>query len=198
MSYYDIGSIETNFGKLAVSRKINKGTILFRQNQKVDNIYFIDAGRVMVESYTESEGSLVLYFATEGMALAEEHIFMERYGYSAVAEEDLKVRLLDKTVLLEHLQSNPAYATQFMKCISSRYNELRVICTLLTIRRAEVRLLAYLKWRTIQDGSAINLQGRIGQLGIMLNLTRESIYRAMACLEEQGKLVRQDGVVTVQ
>ena len=197
MSYFDRTSIEARFGDLATSKKVGKGTFLFRQGQPVDFVYFIDMGRVTAESYSASEESLVLYTATAGMALGEEHIFMERYGYSAMAEEEVEVRALRKLEILKQLKNDPLYASQFMMCISSRYNELRVVCTLLTIRRAEDRLLAYLKWRAAQEGPAINLQGRMGQLGMMLNLTKESIYRAMGALEERGKITRKNGLIAI-
>lgn len=196
MSYYNASNIAAYFGELSRTRDLPKDALLFRQGQPVESIYYIERGRVKIETYTGDDEGLVLYTATEGMGLAEEHLFKETYDYTAIVEEDVRVRYIPKTTLLKLLDSNPAYATQFMKCIVMRYDELRILCNLLTIRRAEDRLLAYLKWKA-SAGETIDLHGRMGQLGEMLNLTRESIYRAMSSLEERGLLNRQNGLITV-
>ncbi len=199
MTYYDMDHIKTYFGSLSQTRKVEKGSILFLQGQPVDLIYFIDSGRVAAESYSEeTEGSLVLYHATAGMALAEEHIFLEHYGYSATVKKNAEVRSLKKSVIQKRLAKDPAYASHFMSCLATRYGELRILCNFLTIRRAEDRILAYLKWRASKEGSTFNLQGRLGLLGETLNLTKESIYRAMKRLEQHGDITRTDGFIILQ
>lgn len=197
MTYYDTNNLKTYFGNQAQTKKIKSGEILFIQGQPVDFIYFIDSGKVKAESHTESDESLVLYHAMAGMALAEEHLFIEHYGYTATAEEDTEVRFLKKEIIHQQLLEDPEYAFRFMMCISARHNDLRVHCTLLTIQKAEDRLLAYMKWKSVKEGPTLNLQGRMGMLGQMLNLTKESIYRAMARLEERGDISRKEGLVTL-
>jgi CRP-like cAMP-binding protein len=198
MAYYDINNIKTYFGNLSQTLKIEKGGMLFIQGTPVDSIYFIDSGKVKAEVFSEAEGEgLVLYYATHDMALAEEHIFLEHYCYSAIAEEDTEVRVLQKQVILKRLMGDSEYALHFMSCLSARYRELSVHCNLLTIRRAEDRLLAYMKWRAV-EGEILDLQGRLGLLGETLNLTKESVYRAMARLEDRGVITRKNGLVTIQ
>jgi CRP-like cAMP-binding protein len=176
-----------------------KGEILFLQGQPADTIYFVDSGVVKVETHSENtDESLVLYYASAGMALAEEHIFLGQYGYSATVEADAEVRFLKKDAIQRRLAEDADYASHFMSCLSTRYGELRILCNFLTIRRAEDRILAYLKWRTIKEGSTLNLQGRLGLLGETLDLTKESVYRAMARLEKNGSIMRNDGLVTIQ
>lgn len=200
MSYYDINYMQDLFGHLSQTQAVKKGELLFIQGQPVDSIYFVDAGKVKAETYTDADNEgLILYYATAGMALAEEHIFLEHYGYSATVEEDAEIRVLKRDVIRERLMKDSKYATHFMSCLSTRYSDLRMLCNLLTIRRAEDRLLAYLKLRTMTEGSAtLDLQGRLGLLGETLNLTKESIYRAMTRLEQRGDITRKDGRVTVQ
>ena len=198
MTYYDLENIKTYFGSLSQTRKVERGGMLFLQGQPVDDVYFVDSGLVKVETYSENtEESLVLYYASAGMALAEEHIFLEHYGYSATVEADAKVRFLKKDVIQKRLAENAEYASHFMACLSTRYGELRILCNFLTIRRAEDRILAYLKWRATKEGPALNLQGRLGLLGETLDLTRESVYRAMSKLEQRGDLIRNQGLVTL-
>jgi CRP-like cAMP-binding protein len=199
MTYYDLENIKTYFGALSQKRKVDKGGILFTQGQLVDAIFFVDSGLVKVETYSEdTEESLVLYHASSGMALAEEHIFLDHYGYSATVVEETEVRFIKKSVIQKRLTEDADYASHFMSCLSTRYSELRILCNFLTIRRAEDRILAYLKWRAMKEGSTLNLHSRLGLLGETLDLTKESVYRAMARLEKNGALIRNDGLVTIQ
>jgi CRP-like cAMP-binding protein len=199
MTYYDLENIKTYFGSLSQPRRVNKGEILFLQDQPVDAIYFVDSGTVKVETYSENtEESLVLYYASPGMALAEEHIFLDHYGYSATVETDAEVRSLKKSVIQKRLAEDADYASHFMSCLSTRYGELRILCNFLTIRRAEDRFLGFLKWRASKEGASLNLQGRLGLLGETLDLTKESIYRAMSKLEQRGDLIRNEGLVTLK
>jgi CRP/FNR family transcriptional regulator, dissimilatory nitrate respiration regulator len=199
MTYYDIENIGTNFGSLVQRRKVERGGILFLQGKLVDAIYFIDSGKVKVETYSEdTDESLVLYYAIAGMALAEEHIFLEHYGCSAIVEEDAEIRFIKKTVIQKRLAKDAGFASNFISCLSTRYGELRTLCNFLTIRRAEERLLAYLKWHAAKEGPILDLRGRLGLLGATLDLTKESVYRAMARLEHRGDISRKDGLVILQ
>jgi CRP-like cAMP-binding protein len=199
MTYYNLENIKTYFGSLSQTRRVNKGEILFLQGRPADAIYFVDSGVVKVETYSENtDESLVLYHASAGMALAEEHIFLDDYGYSATVEIDAEVRYLQKSVIQKRLAEDADYASHFMSCLSTRYGELRILCNFLTIRRAEERILSYLKWRASKEGPTLDLQGRLGQLGETLDLTRESVYRAMAKLEQNGSIIRKDGLVTLE
>ena len=164
----------------------------------MDAVYFEDSGKVKAETYPEVGKALVLYYAVGGMAVAEEHIFLEHYGYSAIVEEDADIRYLKKSDFQKRLNKNPEYADMFMKCLCSRYYDLRVLCNLLTIRRADDRIHGYLKWRALRDGPVIDLQGRLGLQGEMLGLTKESVYRAIARLEKSGIISRENGKMTLR
>lgn len=199
MTYYDLENFATYFGALTQTRKVDKGEFLFRQGQPSETIYFVDSGVVKVETYSEhTDESLVLYYASAGMALAEEHIYLDHYGYSATVDVDAEVRCLSKAVIQKRLAEDADYASHFLSCLSTRYGELRILCNFLTIRRAEERILAYLKWKVTTDGPTLDLQGRLGQLGGTLDLTKESVYRAMAKLEQHGSVTRKDGLVTLK
>ena len=82
-------------------------------------------------------------------------------------------------------------------CLANRLVEGLKMRGFLAIRKAEDRLLHWLHWRDSLSNEKIYLEKRLGSIGLEINLTKESIYRAFTRLKARGLVEVNKGVITL-
>ena len=63
------------------------------------------------------------------------------------------------------------------------------------IRSAHERVLQYLRWRAIEQGRSIAVEGQLQDIAAEIGITREALYRTLAALETEGHLSRADATI---
>ena len=198
MSTYNIENLLASFDKAdVISREFAAGDIVFQEGATVSHVYFVLEGEVRVLRYLLNGQELVFFRAKGGASLSEAEVFVNKHPYTAVATVDSRLALIQKTQFLKLLHSQPSFTEQFLFCMTWRYTESLMVRELLSVRSADERLLMWFQWRANMGEEVLNLEGRMGNLGAELGLTRESVYRSLARLEKRKFIERQQGVVRV-
>ncbi len=140
---------------------------------------------------------LTLYRARQGEVFVEDHLLMDTYNVTAVADQDTVIQFVSKQLILKELLSSPEVAMRYVKCLGERYYRLRVSYERLGITSAKLRVLHLLISLSAGKPRSLNLAGRMKSLADDLNLTPEAVYRALRELEKEGFIDREDGLITV-
>lgn len=198
MSTFDFNSFSEQVVSSLRSRDLKTGEPVFTEGKDVEHIYFCQAGCVRLEVWPEPEKSLVLYRAGANEAFGEEHLMLDKYTYSAVADERSAIVMAPKTILLNDILANPKIGYRYVQCLIRRYYELRVNFERLGITSAKARVWHLLVSLNNPNDSSIDLTGKIKSLSNDLNLSHEAVYRALKDLERDGVLQRTGGRVKLR
>ncbi len=175
----------------------NVNETVFSEGATVESIFLVEEGCVRLIVFPQDGKQLVLYRARCGETFAEEHLTLEKYSYRAVTDEPTTLHFVPKAAILNDLRTNPEVATRFIKCISSRYYQLRINFERLGIASAKARVLHWLNTLSLREGQDIDLTGKLKSLSDDLNLTHEAMYRALRELERDGAIQRDSGVIKI-
>jgi CRP-like cAMP-binding protein len=178
-------------------RHLDAGEALFRQGDPVVTLYRVCVGRVRLVRNLEDGAFVVLHVARPGETFAEASAFADAYHCDAVAEIPSKVALLPKADFLAALQSGTDSGLSFARLLAAQVRDLRARAELRGIRAAPARIMAWLRMPASGNPPVVVTQRTWSEIADELGLTREAVYRALAILERDGRIVRQDGRVTL-
>lgn len=170
-------------------RRIAAGEVLFRQGDRTAGIYTLAAGRVRLLRVTPDGTPVTLHLARPGETFAEAALFSARYHCDAVADADSLVGLYPKAALTAQLSGDAAALWQFAGDLARRLQGLRSRYELRQIRSAPERVLQYLRLRCDADGG-FHSEGTLKDIAVELGMSHEALYRALATLAAQGRVLR--------
>jgi CRP-like cAMP-binding protein len=164
------------------SRTLNmeKGDLLFHQNQMTSGLYRVVSGCVVLQRTGISGDTLTLHKAVSGSLFAEASVFSATYHCDAVCSKVGSVVKVAKAEILSALQTNPEFAIAFAKLLAVQVQSYRSHIELLAIPSANERILAAIL--------AGYFEGTVIELATRINLTHEACYRALRALCEDGRL----------
>ena len=161
---------------------MQKGDVLFRQNQTTSGLYRIVSGCVTLQRTGVGGDTLTLHRAISGGFFAEASVFSETYHCDAICTEAGSVMKIAKADVVARMQSNPAFSEGFTKLLAVQVQQYRAHIELLAIPLAKERLLA-----AVQAGY---FDATVTELATRINLTHEACYRALRRLCDEGFMVR--------
>ena len=197
-----MSSFSFNIFSQAIQQKVArtelvKDEMLFLEGTKAESIHMVEEGCVRFFVNPQDGKQLVLYRARSGEPFAEEHLSLEDYSYSAMADKPSIVQSIEKKDLLNDICSNPEVAKRFINCLSGRYYQLRTSFERLGISSARDRVLHFISASCDAQNRKIELSGKLKSLSDDLNLSHEAVYRALRELESDGTIKRNDGVIEI-
>jgi CRP/FNR family transcriptional regulator, dissimilatory nitrate respiration regulator len=66
------------------------------------------------------------------------------------------------------------------------------------IRSVRDRVLQYLRLRAGIDGRSVAMEGHLQDIAAEIGMTREALYRALAALETEGHLIRNETTILLK
>jgi CRP-like cAMP-binding protein len=179
-------------------RSLARNEVLFRQGDKVTEIYFVEAGRLRLDRRTFDGRLLVLGTTPTGEFFVEAALFADIFHCDAVATEPSRVRVYPKAALLNALRADPASAMSFLALMAHQVIELRQRIEVMKVRSAKERVMLYLDLNAGSDGRTVKLRGPLQDIAGELGLTREALYRTLAGLERAGAIERDDAKILLK
>jgi CRP-like cAMP-binding protein len=173
-------------------RSLARNEVLFRQGDKVNAIYFVEAGRLRLERQTFDGRSLVVGTTSSGKFFVEAALFADIFHCDAVATEPSRVCIYSKAAVLDALRADPANAMTFLSLVAHQVIELRHRLEIMKVRSAKERVMLYLDLNAGPDGRTVDLRSQLQDIAGELGLTREVLYRTLAGLEQAGAIERAD------
>jgi CRP/FNR family transcriptional regulator, dissimilatory nitrate respiration regulator len=178
----------------AVERRLAAGEALFHRGDTSAGFFEIVSGRLRLDRTGADGRALTLHAAGAGESIAEASLFSPAYHCDAVAVTDTVVRLYRKSTVLAAFERDPAAAADFMAMLAHQVMTLRTRLEGRNIRSARDRLLHHLMVNAA-DGRTVILRGTLKELAAELGLSHEALYRALAALEADGEIVREQGCI---
>ncbi len=161
---------------------IQKGDVLFRQNETTSGLYHVVSGCVTLQRSSELGNTLTLHRAVSGGYFAEASVFSMIYHCDAICTEAGSVVKIAKTDILSAMQSDPMFSERFTRLLAVQVQQYRSHIELLAILSAKERTLAAVQ-AGYYDSTVIELATRI-------NLSHEACYRALRTLCNDGIMTK--------
>lgn len=176
-------------------QSVDRGAAVFRQGDPASAIFVVESGCIRLARMQADGTALVLHVAEAGDSFAEAALSATRYHCDAVAEADSVVLALPKSDLLAALAEDPAGCLALALALASQVRDLRARLELRNVRPASERVLAWLQLHATGHPPSVQLRHSWTRVAEQMGLSREAVYRALAGLEQQGRIVRSPGMV---
>ncbi len=160
-------------------------------------VYRVDSGRVRLVRHLDDGTSVALHVARDGETFAEAALWADAYHCDGVAEAPSRVTVIPKADLLRALEDDPQAALALARGLAAHVRDLRTRLELRNIRSAPARIMAWLRLQASGDPPTLRLDRPWTEVAAEIGLTHEAIYRALATLERAGRIVRENGTVTL-
>ena len=176
-------------------RNYSRDTILFRRGDEPRRLFGVLQGEAVMRRFTAEGVEVVIHRARPDTLFAEAALFSDRYHCDATARAGARIVSFSKPDVLRLLTEDAAFATAFCHRLASQVQGLRSSLELRGIRNAEERIMAALSLRLGDGEMELSLPGTWKQFALDIGMTHEALYRALARLEEAGRLQRDGETV---
>ncbi len=176
--------------------EFKSGDVLFVERATPLLSFFVEHGCVRLVVQPVEGKELVLYRARDGELIAEDHLVRNSNDFTAIADKKTVVVSVNRQVLLAHVTSNYRALMVYLSLLNNRNEQLRTNFQRLALPKATDKVLHLLRSLT-PDNKATDLTGRLKTLASDLNMTHETMYRALRTLEERQVISRDKGWVRV-
>jgi CRP-like cAMP-binding protein len=173
----------------ASSADLGKGAVLFRQGDPVHHIIFVLEGELKAVRHLGDGSECVMVRARPGELFAESSLADNQYRCDGMAIVASRLALFPVEMFRSALGG--ADSLPYNLCITLA-RQARRQCSRqerLRLKRARDRVLHFLLCEGDRDG-VVYWSSPLTELAAELGLERETLYRALAALEEEGLLQR--------
>jgi len=174
---------------------LEPGAWLFRQGQACREVFTVRSGVIRLLRPQRDGTTAVMQVARPGDWIAESSLFSDRFHCHAIADTAATIVAVRKQDVLNLLRHDPAKALQMAETFAKRLRHLRMLHEILRLRRADERVLAWLRLHAAGRPPRMKLERTWTSVADELGLTREALYRALARLKRSGAVaIRGDRV----
>lgn len=179
-------------------RELEPGQRLFRQGDPATALFIVEAGRFRLVRATINSNVIPLQFVRAGQSLGEAILFSDTYSYTAIAEVATQVIVYPKSELLASLHEHSDLAEDVINRLLQKISSLETNLELKGIRSAPQRILRYLQYlATPEQETVVNLEQPWKEVAAELGFTPDTLSRALAKLEQDGRISRTQQRVTL-
>ncbi len=176
--------------------ELKKSEILFRQNTKVERLFFLEEGRIKLVRETIDGQSLVIHTAYSQETFAEASLFSDKYHCHGVCGSACTVLSFSKDEVLKYLQTHPKVMMKLLKIYMQQVRDLRLLNEIKSINSAYERVLAFLNAES-NENSELYFSCSLKDMAQKLGLAHETFYRTLKILEREDKINRQDNYIKI-
>lgn len=172
----------------AVARSYPRRSVLFREGDHPDGVYFIEEGRILVESTTVEGAPVGLNVAGPGDVLGAQSLLRESATRSAtvIALSDLRVLLIRPTEFERLRTEHPIIDRFFMLVLDERLRQMSDRLAEAVHASADQRVR--LRLRELTDAYDGTIQMSQEALASLCGTTRPTVNRVLRGMEDAGVL----------
>ncbi|MGV2827313.1 Crp/Fnr family transcriptional regulator [Myxosarcina sp. GI1(2024)] len=196
MSLLTVEQLPLKLQQTATHRTLVSGQIFFQQHEATKAVFILETGRIRLVSFSQQQ-IVTHYYIEAGESFAETALFSDTYACSAIAELPSRVTVIDKELLRQALRDSFELADLYMRQLSDRFETVKTLLELRSIRSARERLLQYLTRQQKFDRRTVVLQRPLKDLATELNLSPEAVSRTLSRLQEEGIITRKPRSITL-
>jgi len=185
-------------GVAGTTSQVGAGECVFRQGEPARHIYYLVSGQVRLIRYQDDGSMVVTHTAHHGETFAEASLFSAYYHCEASADTDATVVSLPCAALLAAIRSRPDVGLDLIRILSVQVRDLRLRLEMRNLHSAPDRVYEYLRWRMDASTHLFSLDQPLKMLAQELGMAHETMYRALALLEREGRIRRIARTILVQ
>ena len=173
---------------------IRKHARVFLAGKMPEWMFYVVSGEVTLERTGQHGESVVLQRTRQGF-VSEASLRVARYHCDAVAITDTQVIKVPVRALALELDRDPAFAGRWISMLNAEVRRLRLHLERLSMKSIRDRLIHLIETEG-QNGKypvPSGLKTLAGELGV----THEALYRAIAALESEHLLSREEGCLSL-
>ncbi len=186
-------------------RFYKKGTVIYRQNDKPENVYLIKSGRVRLDVYSPDGDIRTLFVAQDGIIFGElSPIDGLPNICSATAVTDCKLYAVPSGQFMEELSKNPQFLRTVLGIMARKLRLLASEIKQLSFNDSTYRVCNALYHLVMQHGETmpdnkVRIQIRFThqEMANLTGLSRVSVSNIILRLTEEGFISKQDGYFVV-
>jgi CRP-like cAMP-binding protein len=181
--------------------RIRRNEMLFQKGDLPDGLHVVVMGQVKLSIPAHNGSEKVVHMAGPGMSFGEAVMFLDRpYPVSALATQDSIVLMVDKSTILNAINTSPALARKMLASLSMRLHELIDDMETCTMRSSAQRVVCYLtQMGHCEAGNqyVVALNTSKQTVASQLNLAPETFSRVLSQLTEAGLIQVKGRSITV-
>ena len=198
--FWDLDIVELGYiSEKMVSKKFESGNLIFLEETKGENLFFVVEGSVKVTRLSKDGREVILAMLNAGDFFGEMSLLDgESRSANVIALEDTEVLSLYRDGFLDVLNDYPKIAIQLLKEMTSRLRKSDRQIVSLSLSDAEKRIALCIARFADEQGIIKNGQVTIPKIPIqqdianMAGTSRETVSRAMSILTEE-KYIERNG-----
>ncbi len=177
-----------------VEQHVRRGEAIFHRGEPCNGFHIMVYGQVKLIAVSPAGAEKVVRLLGPGESFGEALMFLDRpYILSAVALADSMLLTVDKSVLIDELDSNPMMARRMIAGLSQRLHSFVSDVQSYSLHSGTQRVIGYLLQAQEAAGdSELRLEVGKNVIASRLNLTPEHFSRILHDLSSKG-LIRVDG-----
>ncbi|QYO68802.1 Crp/Fnr family transcriptional regulator [Leptolyngbya sp. 7M] len=184
MPRFNLDDLPADLKSQITRRSLTGKECLFLDGDPANYIYYVESGVIRLLHYTELGQTVNHYTLMSGNFLAEVLIVAEKYLCTAIVEEPAEVLAIPKQAFINALSQDSSLMMAFLGEVAYRLHMTKVMMQIRSIRSASERVLNYLRVTVPAGTNVIVLDRPLKEIAYNLDLTPESLSRALAQLQE--------------
>jgi CRP-like cAMP-binding protein len=179
---------------LCASSPCARGDLLYRRGKKPTRMLYVTRGEVVLQRLGRQGASVVLQRTRRGF-IGEASLDSVRYHCDAVVTLSGEVVAIPLAAIKQALAADSGFARRWIAMLNQEVKRLRAQCERLSMRGIAERLLHLIE--TEGSEGSLALGGGLKSMASELGVSHEALYRAVATLEKNGALRRQENCLIV-
>ena len=178
-------------------RKYPSGDVIFHQGDEGESFYIIEGGSVRITQLSEDGRELTLIVLRDGDFFGDMSLLDgDPRSASAITAEDTEVLMLFRDDFMNFIIRYPPASLEILRVLSLRLRRMDEVLGEAILQTAAVRLarrlmeLMAIYGQAMDEGTLLNVVLTQTQLAEMVGLTRVTVNKELAQMEEMGVLKR--------
>ena len=171
-----------------------KGTRLFTEGKAPTWMFYVTHGEIaLIRNGVDGETA---YLQRQRLGfVAEASLLSDRYHCNADALVNSSLIKVPIPALKDWLGKDAQFSLRWIKMLSAEVRRIRMQNERLALPTIRARILHLLN--TGNQGTVFQVQGSLKLMAQELAVSHEALYRGLAALEKEGKIIRQDQLIRI-
>ncbi len=186
--------------QIAVTKKFNKGEVIFSEGDAGHGFFVIAEGRVKIFKVSAEGKEHILHIYGPGQPFGEVPVFAgQKFPANAQALEKTRALFLPRSAIVDLVAANPSLALNMLAVMSQKLRQFTIQIENLSLKEIPARLASYLIYLANEQETdkVVNLNISKGQLASILGTIPETLSRIFAKLSGQQLIQVQGKKITL-
>lgn len=175
-------------------RSLERGEFLFGRGDAPFGMFYLETGKMRLRRFGRDGDEMTIAMILPGHTFAEASLFSQEYHCDCVAEEESHVAVFPQQTVLAQIESDPLFAKALVYRLAAQLQESRLRSEIRAIRKADERVMAALVLLAGNE-PILRLEGTVKNFAGQIGLTHEVMYRTLAKMEAEGRILRKGATI---